>query len=215
MDAKATATELSRSSAFLAGLLCQIARNDERSLTELYDHTRHIVYGLVLRMLREQSAAEDITQEIYIQIWRKAAAFDPARGSALGWIIAVSRRRALDKLRSSKGHLSRDSGSLELDTLLSPDPGPERNSSVSERAHLVRRSLSQLAPDQRRVIEMAFFDGLTQTEIADRTAIPLGTIKTRIRSGVRRLRDQLSVLDGHKGPRIHDLQAARAKVQLA
>src|SRR5271167_1908659 len=124
MDAKATATELSRSSAFLAGLLCQIARNDERSLTELYNHTRHIVYGLVLGVLREQSAAEDITQEIYIQIWRKAAAFDPARGSALGWIVTVSRRRALDKLRSSKSRLSRDTGGLELDNFYSPNPNP-------------------------------------------------------------------------------------------
>jgi RNA polymerase sigma-70 factor, ECF subfamily len=175
MDATTPVTELSRSSEFLAGLLCQIARNDEGSLTELYDHTRHIVYRLVLRMLREQSAAEDITQEIYIQIWQKAAAFDPTRGSALGWIAVVSRSRALDKLRSSKARLTRESSSIELDTLLSADPDPEHNSSVSERARFVRRSLSQLAPNQRRVIEMAFFDGLTQSEIAGRTALPLGT----------------------------------------
>jgi RNA polymerase sigma-70 factor (ECF subfamily) len=188
MDATRRTTELLRSSEILAGLLSQIARNNEGAMAELYDHTRHIVYGLVLRIVREQSAAEDTTQEVYMQIWRKAVAFDPERGSALSWIVTISRSRALDKLRSSRALLRHDNSSDELDFLHSPDPDPEHGSWVSERARLVRRSLSQLPPDQRRVIEMAFFDGLTQSEIASQTDLPLGTIKTRIRSGMRRLR---------------------------
>ena len=195
MDPTSQAAELLKRGEILAGLLSQIARNDEAAMAQLYDRTRHIVYGLVLRMLREQSAAEDTLQEIYLQIWRKAEAFDPARGSALSWIVTIARSRALDKLRSSRPVLSHDNSSEELDNFHSPYPDPEHISSVSERAKIVRRSLSQLPPDQRRVIEMAFFDGLTQSEIAIQTAIPLGTVKTRIRSGMRKLQEQLSVLD--------------------
>jgi RNA polymerase sigma-70 factor, ECF subfamily len=195
MDPTSQAAELLKRGEILAGLLSQIARNDEAAMAQLYDRTRHIVYGLVLRMLREQSAAEDTLQEIYLQIWRKAEAFDPARGSALSWIVTIARSRALDKLRSSRPFLSHDNSSEELDNFHSPYPDPEHISSVSERAEIVRRSLSQLPPDQRRVIEMAFFDGLTQSEIAIQTAIPLGTVKTRIRSGMRKLQEQLSVLD--------------------
>jgi len=131
-----------------------------------------------------------------MQIWRKAEAFDPARGSALSWIVTISRSRALDKLRCSRAFLSHDTSRQELDAFHSLYPDPEQNSSVSERAQLVQRSLSQLPPEQRRVIEMAFFDGLTQSEIASLTAVPLGTIKTRMRSGMRRLREELSLLDG-------------------
>jgi RNA polymerase sigma-70 factor, ECF subfamily len=198
MDSTLRTPALLKCGEIVAGLLSQIARNDEQAMAELYDRTRHIVYGLVLRMLRERTAAEDITQEVFMLIWRKAERFDPARGSALGWMVTISRNRALDKLRSSKAFLSQDNSSERLDTFHSPDPDPEQNSAVSERAQLVRRSLALLPPDQRRVLEMAFFDGLTQSEIASRTAVPLGTIKTRIRVGMRRLREQLSVLDNRE-----------------
>jgi RNA polymerase sigma-70 factor, ECF subfamily len=195
MDPTLRSLELMKSGEILAGLLSQIARNDEQAMAELYDRTRHIVYGLVLRMLRERTAAEDTTQEIYMLIWRKAEMFDPARGSAMGWIVTLSRNRALDKMRSSKAILGQENSSERLDAFHSPDPDPEQTSAVSERAQLVHRSLALLPPDQRRVLEMAFFDGLSQSEIASRTALPLGTVKTRIRIGMRRLREQLSVLD--------------------
>jgi len=204
MDPTPATPELLNSGEILAGLLSEIARNDEQAMVEFYDRTRHLVYGLVLRMLRERTAAEDTTQEIYLLIWRKAERFDPVRGSALGWIVTISRNRALDRLRSSKALLSQDNSSEALDTFHSPDPDPERNSALSERAQLVHRSLAQLPPDQRRVLEMAFFDGLSQSEIATRTALPLGTIKTRIRIGMRRLREQLSVLDNRVRPSVRE-----------
>jgi RNA polymerase sigma-70 factor, ECF subfamily len=207
MNVTARETELSRSSELLATLLGQIARNQEGSMAELYDRTRHAVYGLVLRILREQSAAEDTMQEIYIQIWRRAEAFDPTRGSALSWIFTISRSRALDKLRSSRTYFNRDNCTVEFDSLLSPDPDPEHNSSASERAQLVRRSLAQLTPNQRRVIEMAFLDGLSQNEIAGQTALPLGTVKTRIRIGMRHLRDDLSVLNRREAGRVFSTSA--------
>ena len=197
MNVTVSTTELLSSSEILAGLLGQVARNNEAAMVALYDHTRHLVYRVALRILQEPSSAEDITQEVYMQIWRKADAFDPARGNALGWIVTLSRNRARDRLRSSKVLLRHDSNCEDLDHLFSPVPGPERSCSESQRARFVRRFLMQLPPDQRRVLEMAFFDGLTQSEIAIQTAIPLGTIKSRIRSGMKRLREQLSVLDPH------------------
>jgi RNA polymerase sigma-70 factor (ECF subfamily) len=143
MDSTVRTTELWRSGEILDGLLGQIALKNQRAMAELHDHTRFLVYRLVLRMLREQSAAEDTTQEIYMQIWRRAEAFDPARGSALDWIVTLSRNRALDKLRSSRVLLSHDNGE-DLDTRLSPVPGPEHNCSQSQRARIVRRLLFQL-----------------------------------------------------------------------
>jgi RNA polymerase sigma-70 factor (ECF subfamily) len=201
MDTTIETTEPS-SGAILAGLLGQVAHNNQGAMAELYGHTRTLVYGLTLRILQEQSAAEDATQEVYLQIWRKAEAFDPARGNAWGWIVAISRSRALDKLRFSKARLNHDCESEDLDNLHSSMPGPEHSCSASERASLVRRLLFELPLDQRRLIEMAFFDGLTQSEIASQTALPLGTIKTRIRSGMRRLREQLTVLDHHQERRL-------------
>jgi RNA polymerase sigma-70 factor, ECF subfamily len=195
MDTTTRETELSKADETLADLLGLVACKNQTAMGELYDHTKHLVYGLVLRMLREQSAAEDITQDVYMQIWKKADTFDPARGSALAWIITISRSRALDKMRSSKALLRHENPTEELGNLLCSGPDPEHNSSLSERAQLVRRSLFELPPIQRTVIELAFFDGLTQSEIAGHTAIPLGTVKSRIRTGMKRLREELSVLD--------------------
>lgn len=191
-------TESSEADKILADLLDLIARKDEAAMGEFYDQTKCIVYGLCLRILREPSAAEDTTQDVYIQIWKKAPTFDSARGNALAWIRTISRSRALDKLRSSKVLLCRESPGEELGNFACSEPGPEQNSLLSERAQLIRSSLSQMPLIQRRLIEMAFFDGLTQSEIAGQAALPLGTVKSRIRAGLRWLREQLSILDGQE-----------------
>lgn len=191
-------TELSEADQILANLLDLVARRDEAAMGEFYDQTKCLVYGLCLRILREPSAAEDATQDVYMQIWRKAPTFDSARGNALAWIRTISRSRALDKLRSSKVLFCRESPGEELGNFACSEPGPEQNSLLSERAQLIRSSISQMPLIQRRLIEMAFFDGLTQTEIAGQAALPLGTVKSRIRAGMRWLREQLSVLDSHK-----------------
>jgi RNA polymerase sigma-70 factor, ECF subfamily len=191
MDATVTTTELSRSSEILAGLLGQVARKNERALAELYDRTSRLVYGLALRMVREQSAAEDIVQEVYMQVWRRGDTFDPARGTALSWMVTITRSRALDRLRSSKALESHENKGEELDTFRGPAPDPEHD----ERIQLVRRFLSQIPTDQRTVIELAFFHGLTHSEIASQTGLPLGTIKSRIRYGLMELREQLSFVE--------------------
>lgn len=182
----------------MAGLLGQIARKNERALAELYDRTSPLVYGLALRIVRERSAAEDILQEVYMQVWRLADAFDPARGTVLSWIVTIARSRALDSLRSSRALLSHENNSEELDTFHSAAPDPEHDSSESERVQLVRRFLSQLPTGQRRVIELAFFHGLTHSEIASQAGLPLGTIKSRIRNGMMQIRERLSFLEGRE-----------------
>jgi RNA polymerase sigma-70 factor (ECF subfamily) len=195
MDAIARTTELTERVEMLAGLLGQVARKNEGALAELYHHTSPLVYGLALRMVRERFAAEDITQEVYMQVWRRADAFDPARGNVLSWIITITRSRTLDRLRSSKARLNREDNREVIDAFHDPSPDPEHTSSESERARFVRRFLSQLPTDQRSVIELAFFSGLTHGEIASRTGLPLGTIKSRIRIGMMQLREQLSFLE--------------------
>lgn len=192
-------TELRERGEILTGLLGQIADKNEGALGELYDRTSSLVYGLALRMVREQFTAEDITQDVYMQIWRRANTFDPARGTVLSWLVTIARSRALDRLRSSRAISDRQSDSEELETFRSPGPDPEDDTSESERAQHVRRFLFQLPPDQRKVIELAFFDGFSHSEIASRTGLPLGTVKTRIRCGMTRLREQLGFLqDGER-----------------
>jgi len=191
-------TESVQADEILSGLIELVARKDEAAMVELYDQTNYLVYGLCLKVLREPSAAEDTMQDIYMQIWRKAATFDSARGNALAWIRTISRSRALDKLRSSKLLLFRENTGAELGNFACSEPWPEQNSLLSDRAQLVRSSLSRMPLIKRRLIEMAFFDGLTQSEISGQTALPLGTVKSRIRAGLKWLREQLSVLDGHK-----------------
>jgi RNA polymerase sigma-70 factor, ECF subfamily len=196
MDAAVRTTELTERGEMLAGLLGQIARKNEGALAELYDRTSPLVYGLALRMVRERCAAEEITQDVYMHVWRRADTFDPARGNVLSWIATISRSRAIDRLRSSKARLSREENREVMDDFRNPSPDPEHASSESERARFVSRFLSQLPADQRSVIELAFFSALTHSEIASRTGLSLGTTKARIRSGMIQLREQLSFLEG-------------------
>jgi RNA polymerase sigma-70 factor (ECF subfamily) len=187
--------EPGRSGEILSTLIGQIVRKNQSALAELYDRTNPLVYGLALRIVREPSVAEDIMQEVYMQVWRRADAFDPERGAVLSWIVTIARSRALDRLRSSNARLTRENQAEDLDTFCSPGPDPERDISEFEHGQLVRRFLYELPRDQRRVIELAFFHGFTHTEIASRTGLPLGTIKSRIRSGMLKLREQLGFLE--------------------
>jgi RNA polymerase sigma-70 factor, ECF subfamily len=182
----------------LVGLLDQIVCRNERALAEFYDRTNGLVRGLVLRIVRQKATAEDITQEVYMQVWRRGETFDPTRGNVTSWIVTIARNRALDALRSSRLGPDFETNSEELDHFRSQDPDPEREHSDSEHSELIRAVLRGLPLDQRRAIELAFFHDLTHNEIAIRTGLPLGTIKSRIRSGMRGLREQLSFLDRHK-----------------
>ncbi len=151
-------------------------------MASLYDRYSKVVYSVALRVLRDPSAAEDVLQEIFMQIWRKPESFIATRGSLGGWLAVVARNRSIDLLRRR-----RPTDSVEDVQLASPynlAAEAERNS-LMEKARTV---VQLLPPEQRKTLEMAFFDGLTHSEIAEMTGDPLGTVKTRIRSGLTTLR---------------------------
>jgi RNA polymerase sigma-70 factor (ECF subfamily) len=166
-----------------AQLLALVRQGDQAALARLFELHSKLVFSVALRVLRDPAAAEDILQEIFMQIWNNPTSFDAARGSFGGWLVILSRNRAIDLLRRK-----RPSDSIEDIQLASAhDLGQE-----TERHLLlwrVRLVLEELPPEQRKVLDLAFFDGLTHTEIAERTGDPLGTIKTRIRLALKALRE--------------------------
>ncbi len=165
-----------------AFLLNRIQRGDEAAVATLFDRYSKLVYSVALRVLRDPAAAEDVLQEIFMQLWRKPESFIATRGSLGAWLAVVARNRSIDSLRRRK-----PSDSVEEISLASPynlADEAERNAMV-DRAHGI---ITGLPAEQRKVLEMAFFDGLTHSEIAELTGDPLGTVKTRIRSALLVLR---------------------------
>ena len=151
-------------------------------MAALYDRYSRVVYSVALRVLRDASAAEDVLQEIFMQVWRNPESFVSARGSLAGWLAVVARNRSIDMLRRKKPTEQVEDVSLAMPGDLSEEG--ERNI-LMQRARVV---IQQLPPEQRKTLEMAFFDGLTHSEIAEMTGDPLGTVKTRIRSALLVLR---------------------------
>jgi RNA polymerase sigma-70 factor, ECF subfamily len=170
-------------------ILRRIAGGDEQALAALYDRYRLILFGLIQRILHSQAEAEDVLQEVFLQVWRRASDFDEARGRPFTWLVTLARSRAIDRLRSL-GSRDRTAQEAARDT-------PERLSDAaedavkSEQGEIVRDALRELPEEQRRTLLLAYFEGLTQSEIAERTGTPLGTVKTRMRSGMIKLRELL------------------------
>jgi RNA polymerase sigma-70 factor (ECF subfamily) len=173
----------------LAALLARTAQGDLSALAELYDQTNTLVYSLALRILRDQDAAEDVTIEVYTQVHRQASHYDPSRGPPSAWLLTLTRSRAIDRLRTEAIRREREEA-LEA-TVTSPGGDPEACSATTELRRIVRRALETLTPEQREVIEIAYYSGLSHSEIAARLGQPLGTVKTRIRTGIMSLREQL------------------------
>ncbi len=175
-----------------ASLLRGIQRGDETALEELYDRHSTAVYSLVLRILADRSAAEDVLSDVFWRIWKRAESHDPSRASVIAWMMTIARRRAIDELRMSGRRERRErSPEASVGTLQGMRPSPEGATLATETQQHVRDALSALAPEQRTPIELAFFEGLTHVEIAAQLQQPLGTIKTRIRAGMQRMREQL------------------------
>jgi RNA polymerase sigma-70 factor (ECF subfamily) len=173
-------------------VLESIALGDEAALAQLYDGTSRAIYGLVLRIVRDTAAAEDITLEVFMQVWRTAGGFSPSRGTVLGWMAMVARSRALDWLRSKAVRLRQLQSDLSsVPEVTDSRATPERAYADAGQAQSVRRALNTLLPAQREVIELGFFDGLSHSEIAERLNLPVGTVKSRIRSGMLKLREIL------------------------
>lgn len=173
-------------------LLLRVARGDETAFGELYDRVAGKVYGVVRRVLRDPARSEEVTQEVLVEIWRTATRFDPDRGSASTWMLTMAHRRAIDRVRSVQSSRDRDEriGQRDLDRPF--DAVAEEVETREEHAR-VRSALGQLTDLQREAVELAYYGGYTYREVAELLDAPLGTIKTRMRDGLIRLRDALGV----------------------
>jgi RNA polymerase sigma-70 factor (ECF subfamily) len=176
-------------------LLLRVAAGESRALADLYDATAVYVFGILRRMLWSAESAEEVAQEVYMQVWKMAGTFDPERGSAWSWLALLTRSRAIDRMRADGSYHDAVDDLMRRQTL-SDRPRvagghQHQEAAASERAERIRAALGALPGDQRRALELAFFGGLTHREIAERTDTPLGTVKTRIRTALLRLREPL------------------------
>lgn len=183
-----------------ASLVARLGAGDEQALAALYDRHASMAYGLALAIVHEAFDADEVVADTFAQIWRSAASFDAARGSVTAWIATITRSRSLDLLRAGRRRARAvERAVVASDTevpLVAPTPLADRRAEESEARELVQRSLAALPPAQREVIELAYFGGLSQSEIADRLTQPLGTVKTRMRSGLEKLRQALGSVSG-------------------
>ncbi|MBD2388040.1 sigma-70 family RNA polymerase sigma factor [Cylindrospermum sp. FACHB-282] len=170
-----------------AALFQALTARDASALATLYDRYANLVYGLALKILRDPQAAEDLTQEVFLALWRHPN-YNPARGSLSSFLITLTRSRAIDKLRSRGASLKfLDRWSQQMSSQ-PPTNNPFEQVSIEERSQKVRSALAQLPENQRQVLAMAYYEGLSQTEIAQRLEAPLGTVKTRARQGLIKLK---------------------------
>ena len=182
-------------------LLHAVARSDEAALAALYDRYRLILFGLLVRILSSREESEDVLQEVFLQVWRRAGDFDEERGRPFTWLVTLARSRAIDRLRvlASRQRLA-DSAAQEVTG--------EASDAVADTLHaeqreIVARALATLPEDQRRTLKLAYFEGLTQSEIATQLGTPLGTVKTRMRTGMMKLRELLGEqMRGLLGPEL-------------
>lgn len=176
-------------------LVRRMARGDKSACAELYDRFSRPLLSVALRVLSDQADAEDVVQDVFLSLWEKAADFEPARGSAFAWAITFTRNRAIDRLRTRRRRATLLDESFPADIaggIGTSEPDSAGDLMWKEKTGAVRAALAALPPDQLRPLELAFFGGLTQQEIASRLNEPLGTVKARIRRGLLKLRDTLA-----------------------
>lgn len=177
-------------------LVRRMAGGDDQALGALYDRWHAVVHGVVSRLLRQPDDVEDVVEETFWQAWRQAARFDRTRGAVQTWLLTIARSRALDRVRALRRRreepLEGDDGQVVVQQAAEGDPGLDAE--ASERRRIVVAALAGLPAEQREALELGYFGGLSQTEIAERTGQPLGTVKTRMRLAMQKLRSQLQVL---------------------
>jgi RNA polymerase sigma-70 factor, ECF subfamily len=173
----------------LTQLIASVAEGDQGSFASLYDTLSPTVYGVVRRVLRDPSQAEEVSQEVFVEIWRLAARFDPERGSVRTWAVTIAHRRAVDRVRSEQSHRDRqlNVGSAAADAPASP----EDDAIDTDDRQRAKAAMATLPAAQRQALELAFYDGLTHVQIAEHLGVALGTVKTRIRDGLIRLRTSM------------------------
>ncbi|MEU0395217.1 sigma-70 family RNA polymerase sigma factor [Streptomyces sp. NPDC006208] len=176
----------------LQELLALVARGDQGAFSRLYDAVCGPVLGLIRAVLRDPAQSEEVTQEVLIEVWRTAVRYEPSRGSAMTWILTLAHRRAVDRVRSARAATDRERRAALLDQGRAYDEVTEEVEARLEREQ-VRRCLQGLTELQRQSVTLAYYRGLTYREVAELLAVPLGTVKTRLRDGLIRLRDCLGV----------------------
>ncbi len=179
-------------------LIRAIASGDQAALSTLYDATSRLVFGLALRVLNDRATAEEVMLDVFTQVWRQAANYDLDRGSPMAWLMTIARSRAIDRLRSGWQDQQRKQPLDVVGDVRSSGISPEEATIISERRKLVRNALGAISTEQRELIELAYYGGLSHSEIALQTNLPLGTVKTRIRLGMLKLRELLGpALEGN------------------
>lgn len=176
----------------LAELLTRSSRGDSQAFAAFYDATSARAYGLAVRVVRDPAQAEEVAQEAYLEVWRTAARFRSEKGSAIGWLLTIVHRKAVDRVRSAEAAGRRDTSYQQHDHPVVHDTTAEAVEASME-ARRVRSALGELTAVQREALELAYFGGYTHTEVARMLDLPVGTAKTRIRDGLIRLRDALGV----------------------
>lgn len=180
-------------SAIDPALLANVAKGDQQAFSQLYDHSSTLLYTLAFRILGNHEEANDLLQDVYLEVWRKVVRYDVGRGTPIAWLITLTRSRAIDRLRSrnTRGH----NATVGLDTTASRvadlGPSPFETQADQELRMAVGNAMTILPPAQQQALELAYYEGLTHSEIAARLNQPLGTVKTRIKLGMSKLRDSL------------------------
>jgi RNA polymerase sigma-70 factor, ECF subfamily len=174
-----------------AALVRRLLRKDVRAFEQLYDRHCRIVYGLVLRILQQASTAEEVVQDVFLQLWRNASQYQEGRGPFVPWLLTLARNRALDTLRLKSERQRRREDQTEQLPSIAQMPEYEKALDERRRAEVVRTLIGSLSAPQKKAIEMAYFEGLSHTEIAAALHEPLGTVKSWIRNGLLRLKEGL------------------------
>lgn len=173
-------------------LLRRIAAQDKQALAELYDQIASVMFATSFRILGDSHEAEEVIQDVFVQIWNKASTFDPTLGSPFHWAVGITRNRSIDRLRSRQRRAQMLDQLQEFACIEAAHVSvPTKTDLAQDELAGIRAAVMNLPPDQRRVLDMAFFGGLTHAEIAEATGEPLGTVKARIRRGMLKLRDTL------------------------
>jgi RNA polymerase sigma-70 factor, ECF subfamily len=173
----------------LAIAMVRAGQGDQEAFAQVYDATSARVFGLIVRVLRDRDQAAEVSQEVYLEAWRQAGGFDPQRGSVPGWLLTLAHRKAVDRVRSVTRSQGRDQRYADQEPMEAP-PSSEQVVAQDEQRR-VRQALTALPDAQREALTLAYFDGCTHQQVSARLGIPLGTVKTRIRDGMHRLRRQL------------------------
>ncbi|MDE3194717.1 MAG: sigma-70 family RNA polymerase sigma factor [Acidobacteriota bacterium] len=172
-------------------LVRRLQQRDPDAMRDLYDRFGRIVYSVILAIVRDSAVAEDLVQETFLRVWNRAQGFDAARGAIGPWLLAIARNRAIDHVRSLSSRMDRHSFEFDVREHPSLFVDIEREVFNTDHARVIRGAIAKLSPNQQKVIELAYYEGLSQTEMAERMGQPLGTVKTWVRSALQHLRNEL------------------------